>query len=216
MGTLSSAKTLGGVGSILILLFIVPAVGTVISIVGWILVIVSVKSISDALGDRKVFNQVLISAVLAIVGIAVGALVVFGSFLRFAGLNGMNMFHSNPGAITPTSPGIGGLVVGVALGLVVIWVSFLISAVFLRRGYDTVSSRLGVKMFGTAALLYLIGAALTIVLVGLLLIFVAEILQIVAFFSIPEEVPGQQPQPSYIVSPPPPPPSSMSSDLKAE
>ncbi len=47
------------------------------------------------------------------------------------------------------------------------------------------------KLFGTAALLYLIGAALTIILVGFLLIFVAQILFIVAFFSLPDQLPAQ-------------------------
>jgi len=51
-------------------------------------------------------------------------------------------------------------------------------------------------MFHTAALLYLIGAAL-IILFGLwfIILFVAEILGIVAFFSIPDQVP-QPTQPS--------------------
>lgn len=208
MGTLSSAKTLGGVGSILILLFLIPAVGTVLAVIGWILVIVAVKSISDATGERGIFNNTLVSAILAIVGIAVGAAVVFGSFLSFAGLNGINILHMNSTTtITATSPGIVGLIIGVLIGLAVIWVSFLISAIFLRRAYDRISSRLNIKMFGTAALLYLIGAALTIIFIGLILIFVAEILQIIAFFSLPDEVPGQQPQPSYTVRPPPPSPA---------
>ena len=41
-------------------------------------------------------------------------------------------------------------------------------------------------MFRTAALVYLIGAALVIIGVGLLLLFIAQILFVVAFFSINE------------------------------
>ena len=40
MGSLSQAKTLGGVGSILTLLGIVPYAGTAIVIIGWVLVLV--------------------------------------------------------------------------------------------------------------------------------------------------------------------------------
>jgi uncharacterized membrane protein len=44
-------------------------------------------------------------------------------------------------------------------------------------------------MFNTTALLYLIGAATTIVVIGFVILLVAEILQIVAFFSLPEAPP---------------------------
>ncbi len=53
------------------------------------------------------------------------------------------------------------------------------------------SQKLGVGMFSTTGLIYLIGAALTIVFVGVILLFVALILNIVAFFSIPDNLAGQ-------------------------
>ena len=65
----------------------------------------------------------------------------------------------------------------------------MISGVFLRKSFNAIASGLSVKMFRTAALLYFLGAILTVVIVGFLLIFVASILQVVAFFSIPENSP---------------------------
>ncbi len=53
--------------------------------------------------------------------------------------------------------------------------------------------------FRTTALIFLIGAALLIIGIGAILIFVAGILQIVAFFSIPD----QMPQPAMATAPPP-------------
>ena len=64
-------------------------------------------------------------------------------------------------------------------------------------------------MFWTAAMLFVIGAILSIILVGLLLLFVAEILLVVAFFSISDTQPqpaGGQAQPSW--TPPSPPTAS--------
>jgi uncharacterized membrane protein len=58
-------------------------------------------------------------------------------------------------------------------------------------------------MFQTTGLLYLIGAALTIILVGFLILLIAEILQIVAFFSIPEQLPPSMP-PQQTWGPPSP------------
>jgi len=80
-----------------------------------------------------------------------------------------------------------------------------VSAIFLRRSYDKIGMRLNVNMFHTTGLLYLIGAALTIVIVGLLIVLIAEILQIVAFFSIPEQLPSPMP-PQQTWGPPTPPP----------
>jgi hypothetical protein len=95
----------------------------------------------------------------------------------------------------------------VVAGLLVVWVFLVISAVFLRRAYDKMSERLGVKMFDTAATFYLIGAILTIVFVGFIILFIAEIMQAIAFFSIPDRPPtqgaGVSPDPS--AAPPLPP-----------
>jgi uncharacterized membrane protein len=44
-------------------------------------------------------------------------------------------------------------------------------------------------MFSTAGLLYLIGAATAVIGVGFVILFVAEILTAVAFFSLPETSP---------------------------
>ena len=61
MVSLSDAKTLGGIGSILMLASI--AFG-VLWIVGLILVLIAVKYISQVLEDRTVFNNLLISIIL--------------------------------------------------------------------------------------------------------------------------------------------------------
>jgi len=81
-----------------------------------------------------------------------------------------------------------------------------VSAIFLRRSYERIGVRLNVNMFQTTGLVYLIGAALTIVLVGFLILLIAEILQIVAFFSIPEQLPSSMPAQQTWGPPAPPAP----------
>src|SRR5208282_3960268 len=159
MATLSQAKTLGGIGAILIF---IPFV----SLIGYILIIVAVRDISKDLNDGAIFRNILIAAGTGIVGaLAGGAFVVVG-------VAGLRSGGSGIGAI-------GG-------GLLVAWIFLIISAVFLRKAYGTIAQKLGIGMFKTAATLYLVGAILTIVLVGLLVLFIAEILQAVAYFSIPD------------------------------
>lgn len=166
MATLSQAKTLGGVGSILIF---IPFV----SIIGYILIIVAIKDISDDLQDKSIFRNIVIAAVTGIVGAVAGAaVIVFG-------------------AVTGVLTGGVSAFLGIFTGLFVVWVFLIVSAVFLRRAYGSMSKELGVNMFSTAATLYLVGAALTIVLVGFILLFIAEILQAVAYFSIPDQRPTQ-------------------------
>jgi uncharacterized membrane protein len=87
---------------------------------------------------------------------------------------------------------------------VILWVCILISTVFLKRSYDAIALKLKVDLFRTTGLLFLIGAATLIVLVGFVILFIAAILQIVAFFSIPEQVPSQMP-PQQTWGPPTPP-----------
>ncbi|HZY46731.1 MAG TPA: DUF996 domain-containing protein [Candidatus Bathyarchaeia archaeon] len=198
MASLSQAKTLGGVGSILVLLGAIPNIGFILAIVGFILILFAVKYVSETVNEPSIFNDMIIAVLLAIVG-----LVVFGVIVAVAILSFLNLgqFGTTPPGTLPPSfvSGIGILIAG----LVIVWVFYLVSAVFLRRSYDKIATRLNVNMFSTTGLLYLIGAALTIVFVGLIIVLIAEILQIVAFFSIPDQLPSQTPSQQPWGSPPP-------------
>src|SRR5207245_8956663 len=73
MGSLSSAKTLGGVGGILVF---VPG----ISLVGWILILLATKEISESVQDKTIFDDALLAAITAVIGAVIGA-VLFVGFL---------------------------------------------------------------------------------------------------------------------------------------
>jgi uncharacterized membrane protein len=159
MGKLSDAKMLGGIGSIL---QIIPF----ISIVGFILTLVAVKYVSDEVNDSSIFSDMLYAVITGIVGFIVGASVLF-----FGALS--SMFTAGIGAIT------GGITF-----LAIVWIVLIVSAIFIRRAFDKMATKLNVGTFRTAGMLYFIGALLTIILVGFLILFIAFILQVVAFFSI--------------------------------
>lgn len=190
-GSLSQAKILGGVGSILTLLLFAPYyVGTALVIIGWVLTIFAIKKISDALQDRSIFNNAMVSVILAIIGAVIFAVVVAAAILGFIGLGSLSSMSSS----LPSS-GIIGLITGIIIGLVVVWIFGAVGSFFLWRSYKTVSAKLPVGLFGTGALIYFIGSILAIILVGFILIFIAQILFIVAFFSLPDHAPGASPQP---------------------
>jgi len=201
MASLSQAKTLGGVGSILVLLGAIPNIGFVLAIVGFILILIAVKNVSESVNEPAIFNDMIIAVVLAIIGIVVFGVIVVVAFFSF--FNFRQFGTVTPGSVPPSVLGAIGLLI---VGLVVVWVFYLVSAIFLRRSYERIGVRLNVNMFQTTGLVYLIGAALTIVLVGFLILLIAEILQIVAFFSIPEQLPSSMPAQQTWGPPAPPAP----------
>jgi len=176
LGKLEDAKMLGGIGSILQL---IPG----ISIVGYILILVAAKYVSDDLGDKTVFDNMVYAVITAIIGVAVVAFLLFTSLI-------VGVFTLG-----------GGTIIGVIGALVVVWVFLVISSLFIRRAYDTMATRLNVDSFRTAGTLYFIGALLSIVLVGFIILFVAYIFQIIAFFSIREAPQPRAGQPMFTMAP---------------
>jgi uncharacterized membrane protein len=116
------------------LLGIIPNVGAVLSIVGFILILVAVKYISDSIGDKSIFNNMIIAVVTAVGGIVAGVVLVFASVFRFVGLAGFgedfwsrefwSQGFPSPSEIPPGD--IIGLIGSVIIGLVVIWIFLII------------------------------------------------------------------------------------------
>jgi uncharacterized membrane protein len=187
---------MGGVGSIQVLLSFVPYVGFLFGLAGLVTVLLAVKRISEAVNDREIFHKVLMAVILQIVGSAISAFVVIGSLFAFVGSQVM-MAPFGPSLDGFGGPGIlGAGAVMAALGsllagLIAMWIILIIAARFLRKGYDGIADKTGTETFRTVARWYYYGAWLAIVLVGFVLILIAAILQIVAFFSLPESPPAQ-------------------------
>src|SRR5207247_3585987 len=167
MASLSTAKVLGGVGGIFA---IIPG----ISLVGWILILVAVKEVSDVTQDRTIFDDALIAGITAVIGAI--TFVVFLASGAFGGIITLGAMDF----------GLFGVLGALAL-LGTFWLLLIVSSIFLKRVYDKIAQRLNVGAFATAGLLYLIGALTVIVLVGFLILLIAMIFQIVAYFSIPDQ-----------------------------
>lgn len=161
MGKLADAKILGGIGSIL---EIIP----LLSIVGYVLTLIAVKYVSDEVHDSTIFTDMVLAVITGIAGVAVGAFALFFGALSSVFTLGIGAF------------------LGIAAFLVIIWIVLIISSIFVRRAFDKMASKLNIGTFRTAGTLYFVGALLTIVLVGFLILFVAFIVQVIAFFSIQE------------------------------
>jgi uncharacterized membrane protein len=81
------------------------------------------------------------------------------------------------------------------VAVVILFAFLVLSAIFYRKSLNKLSEKTGVGLFGTTGMLILIGAILTIIAVGALILWVALILLTVAFFSIKPEPVEPLPQP---------------------
>ena len=210
--TVESNKTLGGVGAILMFVGFIPFAGAftgIISFVGFILVLVALYRFAKIYNEKGIFNNFLYSIVACVVGVGiagsvavVAVLTTLKNFLyqiypswngNWSNLSGLtaNTSNINVSAILP-------LLADLIVILVIVWITAIIIAFFVRKSLNTLSAKTNVNLFSTAALLLLIGAFLTIVLIGFILIWVAILLIAIAFFQI-----KPQPEQQFTTTTPP-------------
>lgn len=198
MAGLTDAKYIGGIGSVLMLLAIVPEAGFILFLIGVVMVAIAAKRISDVVEDPSIFRNMLLGIILLIVGgfagVAVGlALGLWRIFqlISTIPLSGDFQFDFDDPQLLSILMDIA---IAVLAALVIIWVFAIVSSIFLRKSFVSMSKRLGVGLFSTVGLLYLIGAASAIVLIGFLILFIAVIIQVIAFFTMPEQPPTPETQ----------------------
>jgi uncharacterized membrane protein len=182
MSSLESSKTTASIGSILLLF-------PIVSIVGIILLFIGMKGLSEYYKDETIYKDAvrgLIFLIIAAVAIAVAIpLFVLGGMFSVFTLGAF---------------GVGLGIISLIAVVVIVFVFYVLAAVYLRKSFSSLAQKSGEHMFETAGILLLIGAVLTIFfLIGLLLIFVAWIIATIAFFSI--KVPQQQYVYAYTAQP---------------
>ena len=212
---LETSKILGGVGAILVLVGSLVSTYTfgLLVLIGVILVFVALNGLADFYKERGIFTNAIYSLVAGIVGIVVAAAtalyIIFDTHILtnllqsiYPSWNGSWSTISSLRGMTPNTSNISISYVTSALGavflvLVILWIFAIVAAVFIRRSLKTLSSKASVGLFSTASLLLLIGACLTIIFIGAILIWVAVLLIAIAFFQIQ----SQPEQPATMASP---------------
>ena len=177
MTSLREVKAFGGIGAILSVLVFTPGVGVFCSIIGLVLILIAVKYISDIYNEPKIFRNIIIAIILFIVSIVAFFFVFFSTVVGCLLVAGQQ----------PSGTSGLGVILGVVTGVAALWACLVLGGVFIKNSYERISVLTGVDLFKTIGLLYLIGVLLLIVLIGVAVLFVAKILEAVAFFSIPEE-----------------------------
>ena len=174
MSSLESSKNLAGIGALLI------AIGSFfgpLGIVGLILLLVGMKGLADYYKDHGIYQNAIWGLIFGIIGLVAAMVVIFGLVFGsiFSGL-----------ALMPVADvGFGFAAIGlIILALVILFVFYVLAAMYFRRAFSILAQKSGEHMFETAGTLLFFGALLTIILVGLVLVLVAWLLVAVAFFSI--------------------------------
>lgn len=191
MTKLSEAKILGGIGALLSLFTFAPYAGPLIGLVGLILVFVAVKYIADETKEHSIFRNYLMNFILniiaigAVIAIMVAAFGLSGGFSWITTLQQQNITDFNT-----FWTAFGALVVGCVLALLIAWVLLILGALYLRKSYNSIAEHTKVDLFKTTGLVYLIGAATLIIVIGAFILIIAKILEIISFFSLPENLPG--------------------------
>ena len=201
---LESSKTLGGVGAILLLVGTLPVVSSysfgVLAIVGIITILVALNSLANIYKERGIFNNSLYGLIAGVVGSVIAGVVVVvavlsnlkslleqvypswnGQWSSISSLSGMTPNTSN---ITLSNSTLISLLGGVLAAFVILWIFLIVWAIFVRRSLKMLAIKSSVGLFSTASLLLIIGAALTIVVIGLLIMWIGVLLMVIAFFQI--------------------------------
>jgi len=180
------SKTLALEGSILLLLGVVPYVGWVLGIIGIILLLRGIKELGIYYQDNQMYQNSLTGVKYYIIALVALAVSGAGFVVAFVPTSGFTL--------TVSSINIVGLAVGIA-GLIVAFVFYVLAAMHLKKTFESLAQKSGEHSFATAASLLWIGAILTIIAIGVLLIFVAWIFIVIGFFTM------RTPQPAYASQP---------------
>jgi uncharacterized membrane protein len=209
--SIENSKILGGVGALLMFIGIIPYINYfgVIELVGLILVMVALYNLARHYREGGIFNNALYGLIIGIVGgvISIAAVIITvltsltdllytlfpdwnGDWTALSGLT-PNPSNLSLGDIVP-------FLVGIFAVFIILWISAITTAFFIRRSLGTLSAKSGVGLFSTAGLLLLIGAVLIILFgIGLILIWISALLLAIAFF----QMEPQQAQPTTTTAP---------------
>ena len=169
-------------------------------LIGIIFVLIALKGYADAYKDGSILHNALYTIVFEIIGVVVCAgIVIYGAMGFFAslGINNLADLRSwqqidwqNAVNINNILPFIGAII----LGLVILYAFTVLASLYVKKAMNTLSGKTGVKLFHTTGTVFFVGALLTIILIGFIVIWVAFILLMISFYESKPLAQEQQPQ----------------------
>jgi len=198
---LKTAKLMGGIGAILTLFMVIPVIGWLLGVAGLVLILISVKTISDITKEHKIFTNYLVAAILSFVGslalLVGGAALMFRKVWIFAdgarnfaisrGIMGRGLWNYEMMFPNIWKNRTGIVIIAVIILLLVTWIISVIAGYFTKSSFDKISEKTGEKNFKTAGLLIFLGTILIVLFgAGTIVLLVGVIFEIIGFFSLPD------------------------------
>ena len=184
MSKLRDAKIIGTIGAVLMLVAGWVPMG---AIIGLVLIFIAIKYISDETKEESIFNNYLLHFIFIILALVAASILIFFAIGGFSFINIVQSveftdFSSVWSFFAP-------YITGILISLIVGWILLIISALYLRKCYNSIATHTKVSLFKTTATIYLIGAVTLIIFIGALFLLIAQIMTIVAFFTLPDNLP---------------------------
>ncbi|MDR2720607.1 MAG: DUF996 domain-containing protein [Nitrososphaerota archaeon] len=213
-----TSKNLGGIGALLLFIGFISIVINqylafgIIEIIGTLLIIVSLYGLADFYKNKKIFTNGLFSGVATTIGIIIASIITVVKFLPLTDELLYQIYpdwNGDPAVLQSLTPDIANLDVSammpmlttLLLILIVFCVSAIVAAFFARRSLKDLSTHSNTTRFTTVGLLLLIGATLSIILIGALLIWLSALILAITFFTMKK--PQQISTPTEVTQPNP-------------
>jgi len=192
-----TSKNLSAVGSLLIVIGFLPFVPYVgfLSFVGIILLLIGLKGLASFYQEKGIFENPLYAIIIGIVGAIISAITLFFTAASTLATIGIDIYDPNDWANFATKfteyfsdpANIGELIslaAAAVIALIILFAFVIIAMFFFRKSLIQLSEKSGIGLFGTAGLLVLIGAVLSIFVIGIFIIWIGFILATWAFFKM--------------------------------
>ncbi len=182
---LESAKTYGILGVILQFIGVAGDIflhgfGFIISIVGLILLLLAIKSISDYYSNQRPFRYILYSIISAIVFGIISALAIILILVPV-----IFSLSTTPGPRSASSTLLSNIGF-IFIIMLILLLGILLPIIFEYLAYNEIWNLTGIDDFHTAGLLLLIGIILTVIIIGIFLIIAGIIILIIGFSKLPD------------------------------
>jgi uncharacterized membrane protein/predicted RNA-binding Zn-ribbon protein involved in translation (DUF1610 family) len=201
---LHTSKLLGGIGALLIFLSIFLSVTInfgYLSIIGVILILISLYSFTKIYKDKEIFNNALFGTISAIIGSILSVVIVITTIWPTLKELVYQITPEWNGEIADLANALSSVTNidnfdystllqfthGLLLLFIIAWVFLIITMFFLRRSLKKLATHSDTNLFATTGLILLISAALAIIGLGLILLLITPLLLAIAFFTIKEQ-----------------------------
>jgi uncharacterized membrane protein len=147
--------------------------GGILSVIGCSMILITLKKLSKKYNDESIFKNYLYAYILFVSGIVL-SLFVFGSSTM--------KYLSNPQLLTVDT------VIYLLIFGVIVYSSIVVGTYFIKKAYANLSEYTNMDVFNKIGKLYFYGALLSIVGIGIIMVFMAQFLEIKAYSDISDKI----------------------------